>query len=466
MLGLQIWINQLKKDPRKQVESVWMRCKSWRNLSDKSMECKDEGAGKKNKKMPKKLSLKNVEVEGKKVFMRVDFNVPMKEGKITNNQRIVAALPSIKYALEKKCKSLVLASHLGRPNGEKNQKFSLKPVAKELEKLLGKPVCFMDDCVGHDTLEALKNPPDGAVLLLENLRFYAEETGSTKDKKKKIKADPAKVKEFRKKLSQLGEIYVNDAFGTAHRAHSSMLGEGYEIRAAGFLLDKELEYFAKALHNPAKPFLAILGGAKIADKIPLITNLLDNVTGMIVAGGMAFTFLKVLNSMEIGKSLYDEKGSKMICDIMAKAKERNVQIMLPVDFVCANKIEQNADRIELINAQQGVPKDLMCLDVGEKSMQLFASAICQAKTIVWNGPPGLFEIERFANGTKAMLEAVISATADGAVTIVGGGDTATACKKFGGVEKVSHVSTGGGAALELLEGKILPGVAALSDAKQ
>ncbi|KAH8413510.1 hypothetical protein KR009_011865 [Drosophila setifemur] len=413
----------------------------------------------------KKLSLKNVDVAGKRVFMRVDFNVPMKEGKISNNQRIVAALPSIKYALENKCKSLVLASHLGRPDGKKDKKFSLEPVAKELEKVLGKPVCFMDDCVGDATLEAVKDPPDGTVMLLENLRFYAEETGSSKDEnKKKVKADPQKIKEFREKLAQMGDVYVNDAFGTAHRAHSSMMGESYSIRASGFLMDKELEYFAKVLHKPVEPFLAILGGAKIADKIPLITNLLNSVNSIIIAGGMSFTFLKILDNMEIGTSLFDEKGSKMVEEIVCKAKEKNVNIMFPVDFVITNKIDKNPDKIDYADAKQGIPKDMMGLDVGKKSGAIFAGAICASKTIVWNGPPGMFEIEAFSNGTKSMLEAVIGATKRGATSIVGGGDTATACIQFGGGDKVSHVSTGGGASLELLEGKVLPGVAALSDA--
>ncbi|EDW64267.1 uncharacterized protein [Drosophila virilis] len=429
-----------------------------RNYGDKG-ECEDDG------KLPKKLSLKDVDVADKRVFMRVDFNVPMKDGKITNNQRIVAALPSIKHVLEKKAKSVVLASHLGRPDGKKNMKYSLKPVAQELEKLLEKPICFIEDSVGEIALDATKNPPMGAVILLENLRFYAEETGSSKDKDKKVKADPQKVKEFREKLAQLADIYVNDAFGTAHRAHSSMMGEGYKVRAAGFLLDKELEYFSKALDDPKKPFLAIMGGAKIADKIPLINNLLNKVDQMIVAGGMAYTFLKIINNMEIGKSLFDEKGSKMINDIMKTAAEKKVEILLPVDFKCAAKMDKDPGEIKTTDIKQGVPKDLMGLDIGEKSMEMFGSAIVQAKTIVWNGPPGLFENDKFAEGTKDMLQAVVCATQDGATTIVGGGDTATACKKFGGSDKVSHVSTGGGAALELLEGKKLPGVAALSNAE-
>ncbi|KAH8261879.1 hypothetical protein KR038_010642 [Drosophila bunnanda] len=411
----------------------------------------------------KKLSLKNVDVAGKRVFMRVDFNVPMKDGKITNNQRIVAALPSIKYIIDKKCKSLVLASHLGRPDGKKDKKFSLEPVAKELEKVLGKPVSFLDDCVGDHTLEALKDPTQGTVALLENLRFHAEETGSMKDADKKIKANPEKVKEFRAKLAQLGDIYVNDAFGTVHRAHSSIMGEGYKVRAAGFLLDKELQYFAKVLYNPAKPFLAILGGAKIADKIPLIHNLLDSVSVMIISGGMAFTFLKILNNMEIGKSLYDEKGSKMVQGVMCKAMDMNVKILLPVDFVIADKIDE-PDKIDKVDVREGIPKDMMGLDVGEVSRAIFAGAICGSQTIVWNGPPGFFENELYSEGTKDMLAAVIQATELGATTIVGGGDTATACIQFGGANKVSHVSTGGGASLELLEGKVLPGVVSLSDA--
>ncbi|XP_023165855.2 phosphoglycerate kinase isoform X2 [Drosophila hydei] len=398
--------------------------------------------------------------------MRVDFNVPMKDGKITNNQRIKAALPSIKYLLEKKSKSLVLASHLGRPNGKKNLKFSLKPVATELEKLLKHRVCFVDDCEDESALKYLKDAPQGIVLLLENLRFYAEETGSSKDEnKKKVKADPAKVKEFRSKLAKFGDIYVNDAFGTAHRAHSSMMGEGFKVRAAGFLLEKELKYFSKALDNPKKPFLAILGGAKIADKIPLINNLLDKVDQMIVGGGMAFTFLKVINKMEIGKSLFDENGAKMIKDIMKTAEKKKVQIILPVDFICAKKMDKDFGEIKTVDVKQGVPEDLMGLDIGNRTILLFSAAIIGAKTIVWNGPPGLFENKKFAVGTKEMLHAVVCATGMGATTIVGGGDTATACKKFGGSDKVSHVSTGGGAALELLEGKKLPGVAALSDAK-
>lgn len=353
---------------------------------------------------------------------------------------------------------------MGRPGGKKNLDFSLKPVAEELEKLLKRPVCFLNDCVGELALNASKNPPKGAVILLENLRFYAEETGSSKDNDKKVKADPEKVKEFRAKLAQLADIYVNDAFGTVHRAHSSMMGEGYEIRAAGILLDKELEYFSKALDNPKKPFLAILGGSKITDKLPLIKNLLTKVDQMILAGGMAFTFLKVNENMEIGKSLFDEAGSKTVHELMSLAKENNVKILLPVDFKCAKSVEKDPGEIRNIDIKQGVPNDYMALDVGEQSNRKFAAIIVRAKTIVWNGPPGLFENDKFAGGTTAMLAAVVSATKDGATTIVGGGDTATACKKFGGTDAVSHVSTGGGAALELLEGKKLPGVAALSDA--
>ncbi|XP_030383280.1 phosphoglycerate kinase-like [Scaptodrosophila lebanonensis] len=352
----------------------------------------------------------------------------MNGDKITNNQRIIAALPTIKYMLEQNCKSLVLASHLGRPNGKRNPKFSLLPVAKELERYLGKRVHFMYECPGKDGLEVKQDLPDGTVILLENLRFYEEEEGSTKNYHQEIIVDPAKVKEFRKKLAAMGEIYVNDAFGTAHRRHSSMMGEGYNMRAAGFLLYNELQYFARVLNNPERPLLAILGGGNVIEKIPLIKNLLNHVNAMILSGGMAFTFLKTLKCMEIGKSLYDEKGSKMIPEIMSQAMKNNVEIILPVDFICANEIAINPKEIKSIDIKQGVPKDFVGLDIGEKSVALFRKAINPAKTIVWNGPPGLFEYAAFANGTKAILKSLIEATTSGATTVLSGGDTATACK--------------------------------------
>jgi len=411
-----------------------------------------------------KLSIDKLDLSCKRVLMRVDFNVPIKEGKITSNQRIVAALDSIKYALNKCAKSVVLMSHLGRPNGTRNEKYTLAPVAEELKCLLDKEVIFLNDCVGPDVEAMCSSPPDGSIILLENLRFHIEEEGKGVDANgQKIKADPAKVKEFRESLAKLGDVYVNDAFGTAHRAHSSMMGEGFEQRAAGFLLNKELKYFSQALNNPPKPFLAILGGAKVADKIQLIENLLDKVNEMIIGGGMAFTFLKVINNMAIGASLFDEEGAKIVQNLVEKAKKNNVQLHLPVDFVCGDKFAEDA-AVSEATVESGIPDGKMGLDIGPKSRELFAAPVLRAKLIVWNGPPGVFEFPNFANGSKALMDNVVAATKKGAVSIIGGGDTASCCAKWETESLVSHVSTGGGASLELLEGKILPGVAALSNA--
>ncbi|XP_014287903.1 phosphoglycerate kinase isoform X1 [Halyomorpha halys] len=413
-----------------------------------------------------KLAIDALTLGNKRVLMRVDFNVPLKEGKITNNQRIVAALDSVKYALEQKAKSVVLMSHLGRPNGKKVDKYSLKPVAEELKKLLNRyrEITFLPDCVGSEVEQACASPSDGSVILLENLRFHIEEEGKGEDDSgKKIKADPEKVKSFRASLKKLGDVYVNDAFGTAHRAHSSMMGEGFDQRAAGFLLKKELQYFSKALGNPERPFLAILGGAKVADKILLIENLLDKVDEMIIGGGMAFTFLKVLNDMKIGNSLFDEKGSEIVCKLMEKAKDKGVKIHLPEDFVTGNRFGEDAEVGEA-TVESGIPDGWLGLDIGPKTFSNFAGVIGTSKLVIWNGPPGVFEFDNFSCGSKAMLESVVKATEAGAVTIIGGGDTATVVAKYKAEDKVSHVSTGGGASLELLEGKTLPGVAALSDA--
>lgn len=411
-----------------------------------------------------KLGIDAVNVAGKRVLMRVDFNVPMKEGKITNNQRIVAALDTVKYAINNKAKSIVLMSHLGRPDGHRTPKFSMKPVAEELSKLLERDVQFLPDCVGPEVEAACADPAPGSIFLLENLRFYVEETGKGVDAAgQKICADSARVTEFRKGLRRLADIYVNDAFGTAHRAHSSMMGEGFEQRAAGFLMKRELQYFAKALDKPEKPFLAILGGAKVADKIQLIDNLLDKVDEMIIGGGMAYTFLKEIHGMEIGNSLYDNEGAKIIKQLMDKAAKKEVKIHLPVDFVTADKFAEDA-KVGSADLSTGIPSGWMALDVGPKSRTAFNEVISRAKTIVWNGPAGVFEFENFSGGTKAAMGAVVAATAKGATSIVGGGDTATCCKLYGTSDKISHVSTGGGASLELLEGKELPGVAALSDA--
>lgn len=412
-----------------------------------------------------KLSIDALNLANKRVLMRVDFNVPLKDGIITNNQRIVAALDTIKYAIDKSAKSIVLMSHLGRPDGMANLKYTLKPVADELSKLLSREVNFLPDCVGSEIESACADPKPGSIFLLENLRFHVEEEGKGIDASgNKVKADPGKVKEFRSSLRKLGDVYVNDAFGTAHRAHSSMLGEGFAERASGFLLKKELQYFAKALDNPERPFLAILGGAKVADKIQLIENLLDKVNEMIIGGGMSYTFLKESQNMSIGDSLYDAEGAKIVQKLLDKAKENNVKIHLPIDFVTASKFAEDAT-VGSATADEGIPDGVMGLDIGPKSLELFKEPIKRAKVIVWNGPAGVFEFENFAKGTKGLMDTVVDATSKGTITIIGGGDTATCCAKWDTEDKVSHVSTGGGASLELLEGKVLPGVAALTDAK-
>ncbi|XP_046744208.1 phosphoglycerate kinase [Diprion similis] len=411
-----------------------------------------------------KLSIDQVDLAGKRVLMRVDFNVPMKDGKITNKQRIVAAVDSVKYALEKNAKSVVMMCHLGRPDGTRNMKYTLAPVVPELKALLGKDITFLDDCVGPEVEKVCADPAPGSLILLENLRFHIEEEGKgVGPDGTKIKADKEKVAAFRASLRKLGDVYVNDAFGTAHRAHSSMLGEGFDVRASGFTLKKELQYFAKALDNPDKPLLAILGGAKVADKIQLINNLLDKVDEMVIGGGMAFTFLKVTKNMKIGASLFDEEGAKIVNDLLEKAKKNNVQVHLPVDFLTGDKFAENAT-VGTADVETGIADGLLGLDIGPKSQAIFAEPLKRAKVIVWNGPAGVFEFENFSKGTKSLMDGVVAATQRGAITIIGGGDTATCAAKWQTEDKVSHVSTGGGASLELLEGKVLPGVAALSDA--
>merc|ERR1711972_990713 len=415
-----------------------------------------------------KLKVGDVDVAGKRVFIRVDFNVPQDKSDpsiITNTQRIDAALPTIKSVLEKGAKSVVLASHLGRPDGRVRDKFSMAPVAKVLGEKLGKPVTLLNGASGPEVEAACADPAPGSVILLENLRFNVEEEGKGKDADgNKVKADPAKVTEFRASIRKLADVYVNDAFGTAHRAHSSMVGEGFEVKATGGLMSQELDAFAKVLDVPAKPVLAILGGAKVTDKIQLIFNMLDKVDKLIIGGGMAFTFLKVNDGMAIGSSLYDEEGAKVVPDIMKKAKELGVEIILPVDFTISSKFGEDGEVKEAVTKEDGVPDGFMGLDCGPKSIELNKAAVEASKTIIWNGPMGVFEMGKFEAGTKSLMDAVVAATEAGAVTVIGGGDTATACKKYGTEDKVTHVSTGGGASLELLEGKELPGVAALSDA--
>ncbi|EPE31531.1 Phosphoglycerate kinase [Glarea lozoyensis ATCC 20868] len=407
-----------------------------------------------------KLSITDVDLKDK----RVDFNVPLDgDKKVTNTQRIAGAVPTIKYAIDHGAKAVILMSHLGRPDGKANPKFSLKPVVPELEKLLdGKKVEMAPDCVGKDVEEIVNKASGGQVVLLENLRFHAEEEGSSKGEDgKKVKADKAKVEEFRKGLTALGDVFINDAFGTAHRAHSSMVGVDLPQKASGFLMKKELEYFAKAVENPEKPFLAILGGAKVSDKIQLIDNLLGKVNSLIICGGMAFTFKKTLENVKIGNSLFDEAGSKIVGDLVEKAKKNNVEIVLPVDYITADKFDKDA-KTGTATDEEGIPDGWMGLDCGPKSIELYKKAISSAKTILWNGPPGVFEFEAFAKGTKATLDAAVDAAQNGKIVIIGGGDTATVAAKYKVEDKLSHVSTGGGASLELLEGKELPGVSALS----
>lgn len=411
-----------------------------------------------------KLSITDVDVKGKRVLIRVDFNVPLDaEFNVTNNQRIVGALPTIKYALENGAKAVILMSHLGRPNGAPNPKYTLRPVVGELEKLLGKSVTFAPDSVGPEVEALVNGAEEGAVILLENLRFHIEEEGSSKDKEgNKTKADKAQVELFRQGLTALGDVYVNDAFGTAHRAHSSMVGVNLPQKAAGFLMKKELDYFAKVIEAPERPFLAILGGAKVSDKIQLIDNLLDKVNTLIICGGMAFTFKKTLENVSIGGSLFDEAGSKIVGDLVKKAEAKGVKIVLPVDYITANKFAPDAETGYATDAD-GIPDGWMGLDCGEKSVVLYKEAIAEAKTILWNGPAGVFEFDAFAKGTKATLDAVVDGCQNkGKIVIIGGGDTATVAKKYEAEDKLSHVSTGGGASLELLEGKELPGVTALS----
>merc|ERR1712187_43616 len=357
-----------------------------------------------------------------------------------------------------------LASHLGRPDGCVVEKYSLAPVAKILEEKLGKSITFCKDCCGAEVEAACADPAPGTVILLENLRFNVEEEGKGVDADgNKIKADPAKVTAFRKAIRAMADVYCNDAFGTAHRAHSSMVGEGFDVKCSGALMSKELDAFAKVLDAPVKPVLAILGGAKVSDKIQLIMNLLDKVDKIIVGGGMAYTFLKVNDGMSIGSSLYDEEGAKIVPDIMEKAKAKGVEIILPVDFVLSSKFGEDGE-IKAGTKADGIPDGFMGLDCGPESKTLNAAAVAASKTIIWNGPMGVFEMASFEAGTKELMDAVVAATAAGVITVIGGGDTATACKKYGTEDKVTHCSTGGGASLELLEGKNLPGVAALSDA--
>eukprot|EP00930_Biecheleria_cincta_P042850 TRINITY_DN2948_c0_g1_i1.p1 TRINITY_DN2948_c0_g1~~TRINITY_DN2948_c0_g1_i1.p1 ORF type:complete len:619 (-),score=212.27 TRINITY_DN2948_c0_g1_i1:77-1933(-) len=412
-----------------------------------------------------KKTVGDLDVKGKRVLMRVDFNVPMdKAGNITNTQRIVGAIPSIKKVLDMGAKSVVLMSHMGRPDGKRVMKDTLAPVGKKLEELLGKPVTFLEDCVGEKVEAACADPAPGSVILLENLRFHVEEEGKGVDEAgEPVKATEEQTAEFRKSLTKLGDVYVNDAFGTAHRGHSSMVGVDLPQKVSGLLIEKELKAFSQVLTAPVRPLVAIVGGAKISDKIKLIDNLIDKADGIIICGGMAYTFLKVCFGMEIGKSLFDKKGADIVQSILDKAKAKGCDVTLPCDWLCGQEFK-NDQPTKLVTKEEGIPEGWEGMDCGPKSMELFAEKIKAAKTVVWNGPAGVFEFDTFSKGTKALLDAVAELHASGGAGIIGGGDSATAAAKWNMEDKVSFVSTGGGASLELLEGKILPGIANLDDA--
>lgn len=410
-------------------------------------------------------TLRELPLRGRRVLMRVDFNVPQDKATlaITNDQRIVSALPTIRYALDQGA-AVVLMSHLGRPDGQRVAKYSLRPVAERLQQLLGRPVRFLDDCVGP-AVEAACAPgtlQPGQVVLLENVRFHLEEEGKVKKKDKDgtettRKADPAAVAAFRQGLKQLGDVYVNDAFGTAHRAHSSVAGITGLPSAAGFLMQQELDAFGRVLQSPARPFVAILGGAKVSDKLPVIQNLLPKVDTLIVGGAMAYTFL-VHQGRKVGSSLVEQDLVGAAGAVLAQAKAAGKQLLLPVDHVCAAKFAADSPA----SVHEGdIPDGLMGLDIGPKTVASYVAALRPAKTVVWNGPMGVFELDAFCKGTEAVAQAVAAATAAGAFTVVGGGDSVAAAEKLGITGSLSHVSTGGGASLELLEGKVLPGVAAL-----
>ena len=397
-----------------------------------------------------KLTINDIDLKNKKVLVRVDFNVPLDENmNITDDIRITSSLPTIKKIVSDGGKA-ILMSHLGRPKGKPNPKYSLKPVAIRLSQLLGKEVKLAPDCIGNEVKALINAMKPGDVILLENLRFHEEEE----------KNDP----EFAKQLAELGDVYVNDAFGSAHRAHASTEGltKYISVSVAGYLMQKELDYLGGAIENPKRPYLAILGGAKISGKIDVIMNLFNKVDSMIIGGGMAFTFYKA-EGKEIGTSLLEAEKIDIAKQVLEKAKTSKMKLLFPVDVVVVK--EFNNDSPSEVVSIDKMPSDKMGLDIGPETIKLFREEILKSKTIVWNGPMGVFEMDNFAKGTNAVAEALVEATGKGAITVIGGGDSAAAIAKAGLADKVSHVSTGGGASLEFLEGKILPGVAALTDKK-
>lgn len=391
-----------------------------------------------------KKTVKDIDLKGKKVFVRCDFNVPMDENRnITDNTRIVAALPTIKYLLEQNCK-LILASHLGRPKGEYKPEYSLAPVAKELSKLLGKEVIMANDVVGEDATSKASNLKEGEILLLENVRFHKEETENDT--------------EFSKKLASMAEVFVNDAFGTAHRAHSSTTGiASYLPAVSGFLIEKELKFLGNAVNNPERPFVAILGGAKVSDKIGVIDSLLEKVDTLMIGGGMAYTFFKA-QGYEVGNSICEMDKLDLAKSAMEKAKQKGVKLMLPVDTKIGKEFKADTESKTVKYTE--IPADWEGFDIGAKTIKMFSDELRNAKTVIWNGPLGLFEFDQFAIGTNEIAKVLSEIDA---TTIIGGGDSAAAVKKAGLEDKMTHISTGGGASLEFLEGKKLPGIEALMD---
>ena len=391
-----------------------------------------------------KKTVKDIDLKGKKVFVRCDFNVPMDENQnITDNARIVGALPTIKYLLEQNCK-IILASHLGRPKGEFKPEFSLAPVAKELSKLLGQEVIMAKDVIGEDAETKAANLKEGEILLLENVRFHKEETDN----------DP----EFSKKLASMAEVYVNDAFGTAHRAHASTTGiASYLPAVSGFLIEKELQFLGNAVNNPERPFVAILGGAKVSDKIGVIDSLLEKVDTLMIGGGMAYTFFKA-QGYEVGNSICEMDKLDLAKEAMEKAEQKGVKLMLPVDTKVGKEFKPDTE--SKIVSYTEIPADWEGFDIGPETIKMFEDELRKAKTVVWNGPLGLFEFDQFAIGTNAIAKVLSEIDA---TTIIGGGDSAAAVKKAGLEDKMTHISTGGGASLEFLEGKKLPGIEALMD---
>lgn len=393
----------------------------------------------------KKKTIEQIDLAGKRVLMRVDFNVPVKDGKVTDDTRIEAALPSIKKIVEAGGK-LVLMSHLGRPKGKVVEEMRMGPVAERLSELLGKTVKMAPDCVGPDVEKMVSEMQPGDVVLLENLRFHNEETENEA--------------EFAKKLASLGDVYVNDAFGTAHRAHASTEGvtKHIDVCAAGYLMEKEITYLSQTLQSPEKPFVAILGGAKISGKIDVIENLLPKVNSILIGGAMSYTLLKA-RGIEVGNSLVEEDRIEMAKDVLKKAEDAGIDFLLPMDHVVAPKCEEGAET--KVVGEDAIPSDWMGVDIGPETIKKYSEVVKGAKTVVWNGPMGVFEIDEFAKGTFAIAKALAESDA---TSIIGGGDSASAVNKAGVSDKITHISTGGGASLELMEGKDLPGLVALSDA--